>query len=282
MPATNFGLIMAGPTVVSGGVIQPRDLSTHTSANLSITPPGTAFTAGSWNEIAASLPEAANWVTITAFGLPSNATNSSLILELGTGAAGSETAFVQFPAGYRDGAGSDTSLNVPIPRIAAGTRVSLRIRSSARNSGTLTVYAWIGKIDAPTSATALQVSAIDTATALGTTISAPGSANTYGSWTQVVASTSVQLQALFLCFQGAGATTMNLSSNTVQIGTGAAGSETAVITTTLEMSTTELLRPRGPLYFPGIIAAGTRLSARYQRTAASTAPLDLTIVGVPL
>lgn len=106
----------------------------------------------------------------------------------------------------------------------------------------------------------------DTTNTRGTVITASGSANTKGSWTELSASTSTAATAAMVTIFCANTQADYL----VDIGTGAAASETAVIADIQTNRPTISITCR-QFFIPISIASGTRVSARCQSsTAAAT------------
>jgi len=111
----------------------------------------------------------------------------------------------------------------------------------------------------------------------GTSITSSSSANTKGSWTQLIASTTYKVVGIMVYLEYNGAAILM-----VDIGTGASGSEAALIPdifVDFESST-------GPqtvgIFFPVQIPVGTRIAARCQATAASKSVfVSLSLIEAP-
>lgn len=101
-----------------------------------------------------------------------------------------------------------------------------------------------------------------TASSSGTQVTPPGSANTKGSWVELVAATAGAADGLILCCQ-IGDT--GIADFLIDIGTGAGGAETVLIPNILfSYGTSD--GPPGTAFFPIQIPAGTRIAARCQST----------------
>lgn len=103
----------------------------------------------------------------------------------------------------------------------------------------------------------------DTSTSLGTSITASGSTNTKGSWTQLIASTAHDAIGMMIYMRGNTGTQQVL----VDIGIGASSSEIALIPNL--KYTNAAYGFSFTAWFPVQIPAGTRLSARCQSSVAS-------------
>jgi hypothetical protein len=100
-----------------------------------------------------------------------------------------------------------------------------------------------------------------------TTITASGTINTKGSWTQMVASAPFDVDSILLTFEGPGT---GQHAEMVDIGVGAGGSETVVVSNIfLQTFTANLFY--GWVYIPFHCPAGTRIAMRSQSDVASTA-----------
>lgn len=115
---------------------------------------------------------------------------------------------------------------------------------------------------------------INAATSLGTTITASGSINTKGSWTQLDAATAYDMNMFWVFLE---LPSVNNSGILVDIGIGAAASEIVLIANIPYLcpsNTSGLIGIPCPVAIP----AGTRISARMQSATAS-ATISCMIVG---
>jgi hypothetical protein len=115
-----------------------------------------------------------------------------------------------------------------------------------------------------------------TASSVGTVIASPGSINTKGAYTQIVASTSSDAAGLLIGGSIVGAASLN---TLIDIAVGAGGSEVVVIpdVSCIRISSTPMAIPQ--FYVPLAIPAGTRISARIASSDTSAiATLSVQIV----
>ena len=103
----------------------------------------------------------------------------------------------------------------------------------------------------------------DTANSRPTTVAANASANTKGSWIELIASSSIPADGIVV-YPGAGD---NNRSFLVDFAVGAAGLEQVIIPNMMFSSSTVLARSHAPYIFSIHIPSGTRISARAQTSA---------------
>lgn len=231
---------------------------------------------GTWAAISTSTPIHAHGFLLHA-GNPNNFNADNVMLDLGIGASGSEQ--VRVPNLFLSSCGASWSPGLdeflfffPLA-LPAGTRVSGRIQQAdagGYGGGTLDLSLHLLSQGWNASSPVGQVLALNATTANTTTtlLTSGGSGNSYGAWTQMVASTSVPLHALILTLGG------NDTGQVLyylDIGVGASGSEQVILPALrcARDNGTQRLGPRvlGPL--PVSIPAGTRVSARLQASQAS-------------
>lgn len=238
-----------------------------------ITAAGTANTWGSWVQVHSSLTADIDRLHLMIqAATAANGVDTSTLLQLGTGGSGSETAFITIAVGYSTGPRAFT-----IPGfIASGTRVSARLASQV-TSKSVDVISTV--FPAKTShVTAPVAYGVDTANSRGVLLSAPGSLNTKGAWTEITASTSAAHTALLVCPQGGGATNISSANVLIDIGIGASSSETVIIGDLHGVTTaSESITWTTPMLYGLDVPSGSRLSARYQRANANNT-VDLFLV----
>lgn len=191
-------------------------------------------------------------------------------LDLMTGASGSEVPI----SGIRDvHAGQDEPgwADLPAPVfVAAGTRLSVRIRSSNRSANSALVgamYYQAPGADWPSDLLATAAPVFAPAAASGVSVTS-GSGNVYGAWVQVLASAAV---AYALC--DAIIDTIPDDGH-IQVGVGASGSEVAIATLGVGGSNGNAGSSDGALPVPvASIAAGQRVAIRYVTAAATQTTL---------
>jgi hypothetical protein len=113
------------------------------------------------------------------------------------------------------------------------------------------------------------------ASALGVQLTTVGSTNTKGAWTQLVASTSVDLAGLWFSTLAFGSAS---TPRLVDIGIGAAASEQVLVANlTSQQGGAGASTEGDSVFIPIAVPAGSRLSARYQATnTAGTQYVNLT------
>ena len=117
----------------------------------------------------------------------------------------------------------------------------------------------------------------NTGASTGTTITAPGSLNTKGAWTQIVASTTYPAAGIMLqinsepgsgdCFWLA------------DVGIGGAGSEVVIVPNIIGGRLASTLGDSSHCYVPVQIPAGSRVAMRYQVAVTAATPLTAQIIG---
>jgi hypothetical protein len=255
-------------------------VDTSTSQRTAITCTGSASpnqlsTPGAWVEIDPSLSADCSgiMVAITVATL-TGATNSSTLIQIGVGAAASETVHATLSVGY---AALSYAYYVP-GLIASGTRVSVRVLSAAEADKAVTaryIFMSGNNISAPTSY------GFDATDAQGVALSV-GSVNTKGSYGEITASTTDDIDVISVFIQGGGDVGMNAAAVLLDIATGAASSETVILPDLhYDTFTSESLRPVGMVYtfvLDETIPSGTRIAARYQTSGASNFSMDVGII----
>lgn len=106
------------------------------------------------------------------------------------------------------------------------------------------------------------------ATAPGTTITASGSTNTKGSWTQLFSSTAGEVVGMNISITN-NTTASSAVTMLLDIGIGGAGSEVVKVENLLMSLSSLAGAPMGTLYIPIRIPKGTRIAARCQSNTAS-------------
>lgn len=239
------------------------DVPTFTS-NVTVAASGTAHTKGAWIEVIASTGFAANRITFQFGANQVTNTNSSALLDVGFGAAGSEVVKVaNIAVGYSNGGSIDIPLLIP-----SGTRIALRMQSASAGK-TMTAQACIARtaktltVDPSGAASTFGANAT---TSQGVTFTSGNGSK--GSWVQVTADSGLASKWAHISIQGNGNNNWQAYNFTVDIGIGAAGAETVIIpnirvsTTTSEVVTwTSAYRQ----YFVSI-PANSRIAVRSQST----------------
>jgi hypothetical protein len=257
----------------SDGVATASSSRTAVTLTASTTPHAT--TGVTWTELDPSLSGASSGIYVfVQTSVAASTTDTSTLLEFATGAAASEVVWATIPVGFSEGF---TIHRVP-GLIASGTRVSARVRSAVVSQAVTVLCSFM----TPKSSAAMGAPVTygaNTATSQGTVVTPPGTLNTKGAWTTIAASTTAIHNALYLGMQANGATGMAGSGVLLDIGIGAAASETVLVPDVYLLGvTSERYSIRSPTTYGVDIPLGSRLSARYARAAANNL-VDLVLVG---
>lgn len=252
---------------------QYRHTIVASSGFIAVTTPGTAYATSAWVQAVGSLAGNCGLIFFNFGNFNSISVDSSLMVDIATGAAGSETVIV--PTVAIGGTGQNAAY-IPVS-IPSGSRVSIRVRS-ARTSVTYFPFMWfIQTGDYATTPRTLDVIGVDTGTAKGTAMTGAS-----GSYTQITASTSRDYQQVVVV--ASSSTASGASGNvTYTLAYGAAGSEVdqgsiwaAYSNNAISPSTT----------FPFALAsgapvpAGTRLSVKHN-IASNPERYAVCLLGIP-
>jgi hypothetical protein len=261
-------------------IYKPVSLAASTRSPVTVVASATPHTKGAWTELIAATGSLATFMRITGNCVTSS-TNTAVLVDIGVGAAASETVVI--PNMTFGGNASEHISMVPIS-IPPGSRVSARSQGAQVSQP---VSVWIELYHPRTingndsrhgnwSRTVTTYGAV-TASSLGTTLTTPGSLNTKSAWTEITSSTTAPLSNIWATFgRGGQNNTSPVANMLVDIGFGAAGSESVLIENVfLQMTTGESMNIAGPTACQGLdLPAGTRLAARYQRDA-TTGVIDV-------
>jgi hypothetical protein len=240
----------------------------------------TTHTKTAWTQLFASTAARAGLMSINIQQQNVSAANNSTLIDIATGAAGSETAILSDLAvgGATSAGGAYTGISFFVPvRIAAGTRVSARAQTAVASRNVTVHMALYNLRSALTLPTSLDVIGTSTATSAGTAMSGAS-----GTWVQITASTS-QLYRAILLIPSVGSTSVTTVSTDMDIGVGAAGSE--VVIGTVPMRFTSAEQAGNPIESPYLpmayqIPAGSRLAVRH-RLASNPGGAAVCLIGVP-
>lgn len=251
---------------------------------------GTANTPGNWTQIFAAAATASTdaiaaiWLSVGATNSASTADNSMLI-DIGAGAAGSETVIVPDVAVGGIPTTGTRPILLPV-RVAGNTRIAYRARpaTASRNLRlSNTVLANAALMSSPFSdrlPVALETLGTSTATSSGTACT--GSS---GSWTEITASTPTDYQALVLVPSGPGnGTAVSAAQARLDLGIGASGAEMVVASTRVQLTATNGLQASltstAIAIFGGFVPKGSRLAIRHNLSSTPEA-LCGCVIGVP-
>lgn len=265
--------------LIDAGITQTGGVDTSTSLPTTVTGSGTAHTKGAWSELVGSTTHDA-WgvVLLAADGPGTSATDTSMLVDLGIGGAGSEAVLVGDLAWGH--AGNARSVLLPI-HVPAGSRLSARLQGAvisdtlALSCITLGGGGWAPPLVGRQATTY----GANAATSGGVALTFAGSANTKGAWTEIVASTTAAMRWMAVCVAGpAGDNNFTAGNGLVDIGVGGAGSEAAVLSNVpYQLTSAELVL--GSFVSVSVnIPAGSRLSARFQVSAGND-PVNVVVVG---
>lgn len=264
------------------------DLWSATSGYLPVTATtdSVAHTMGAWTQVVASTSADIDGFCIGLVAANSgNGVDTRTLVDVGIGAAASETVIVAgLDFGYQSistGAPGRTAMNIPV-HIPASSRIAVRAQST-RTTQAISLGFW-GALDAAAGVTcpsSLISYGVVSASSAGTTLTAPGGTNAKGAWLELEASTSVDLQALVVMPGFANGTSLATANFLLDVGVGAAASEVVVVNNVSGQSLNSELAGRNAneCLFPVAIPAGSRIAARYQRSAVG--PMTAIVLGVP-
>ena len=268
-----------------GGVASALDWFEDTSPNIinatvgaTLTANATPNTKGSWTQLVASSSGNVSLICFSLTTINLAATNTATLVDIGTGASGSETtiiADVAVGASGSAGQGVNNLFGVPF-KIPAGTRISARIQSVV-GSKTASASAFImdlGNYD--TAPTSVDVIGADTANSKGISFSGAS-----GSWTEAIASTSRNYRAVCCVLSSHNSDIAGITISW-DVGIGASGSEVAFGSGRASTNTTETISNATPYnyLFGRKIPAGSRLAVRHN-IAANPDRYGFTLIGIP-
>lgn len=251
-----------------------------TASNVTVTASSTANTVGAWVQLLAdtATTETASLLMLFATNTTAAATDTGMLVDIGTGAAGSEVVRVPSLA-----ISQQASIHTAIPvRIPGSTRVAARIQSSVVSRTASLQVALLTSPFFDRLPLSVDVLGTSTATSVGTAMS--GSS---GTWVEITSSTTKDYQALVVV---PSVSDVNSGANATvryDLGIGAAGSEVAVSASHWLYSTTPAVTvPSGQMppglggVFGGYVPAGSRIAVRHN-VAANPGRVDACVIGVP-
>lgn len=255
----------------------PVPSATVASHQITCTASATPHTKGPWTTVVAST--AANYQLISlqlAAIVALNTGNGSTLLDIGIGGAGSESVIVaNLPVGY---CALGTRFDIPVA-IPSGSRVAVRCQGAVASQTVPAIYSFGIGDPAPSS---LVTMGANTAASKGVDLST-AAINTYGAWTEIEDSTTVDLAGLLVGMQGAAGTSMNSSNGyvVVQLGVGAAASEVVIHTgMVMVANSAEYYNHLSPHIQAVAIPAGSRIAARFSRGNIANL-VDVVALGMP-
>lgn len=248
---------------------------------------GASHVKGAWVELVASSPGDTYLLMLSAGTTFVSAANTSMLLDIGIGAAGSEQLLISNLAiGYLDGilvSGRYWLLPLYIP---AGSRIAARIQGVvATDTAEVAIDLFGGlPMEGASPSVVVDTYGANTATSRGVSLVASATAHVAGAWTEVSPALPNDISRLFLGVQGNGSTTLATASSLIDIAVGPAGAEAVIASGIYVRSTTSEVivnvAPPGPVVPNATeVKAGSRLSARLTSSTASHA-LDATFHGL--
>jgi len=267
--------------------VQPLNFNNNGS---SMTASATANTPGAWVQYIASnaIASTDTICAIHILGTGNNqtaGTDNSMLLDIGTGAAGSEVIVAQNIAigGLANSSGFGPLFTVPV-RIAGATRVACRVRAATGSRVLTMTQIWASTTAATAPFADRLPTSVDVLGTSDSTSSGTAMSGSSGSWTQIAASTSKDYQALVLVPSGPGSAVTAGGIFRLDLGIGASGSEQAVAYYYVLMNGNSWVGmfslSLATNTYGGFVPAGTRIAVRHN-AASSPERLTACVIGVP-
>ena len=235
---------------------------------LGITAHASANTKGAWQEFIASAPHQIDALQIA---FHDSNQNADWLIDIGVGASSSEVVLIENLVVSQQNTYSGVMhryplsiVNLPIS-IPAGSRVSLRGQATAGNATTYPQMQALygGGFLGSRSGSKYKTYGADTSDSGGVSIDPGGSANTKGSWTQIIASCEA-MKGFLLKFGNQTNSARSLAFWQVDLGIGAEGSEQVIVSDIHLAAGTglDLVGPQETAFFNISIPSGTRIAVR--------------------
>lgn len=286
---TPTGLSSSICSVLPEYTTSPQKVVPSASVAIGTAGNGSAWANSAWVQMIASTSSA---IVITGVVVDPQS-NAEFEIDIGKGGAGSETVIATIPGVRKNGAGGPWWLQFPIAidNVAAGTRVAIRFRKSdtSTTNWNFKLTYWDKPLAGGTVSTTANASKVLPSAASGVTVTAPGTAWTSTAWVQVTAAT-----ANAIVLGGIAVYVPTAGEFEVDVGTGAAGSET-VVTTFRDISGNANSGPYLKLLKPALdnIGSGVRVAVRLRVSHTSStnylvkllyydSPVGLTLHDKPL
>jgi hypothetical protein len=239
-----------------------------------------AHTKGSYSELIASTSANAGLLVLMVQDISTAATNTATLIDVATGASGSETDIISnLAVGGALTTAGPTGLVVAVPiKIASSTRLAARIQSVVTGGKTATAQVFLFDVggDYATAPTSVDVITGDTATSQGISFSGAS-----GTWVEAIASTSRAYRAVAIV---PSTHNTNISSITPQldVAIGASGSEVAFGSAIVAYNNGENVFSTPPhlSLFGRNIPAGSRLAVKHN-IAANPDRYGFNLIGIP-
>jgi hypothetical protein len=255
------------------GTAKPVSIGTTTA-----TADAAAHTKGAFSQVIASTAANSSVFVVNVTGIVSSGSNTATLLDIATGASGSESVILENIAvgGASNPSQGGITFTVPF-KIASGTRLSARIQSVITGGKTADIE--IQTFDAgnyDTAPTSADVVGANTANSQGVSFSGAS-----GSWTQATASTTRAYRALVFVPSTHDNAISNLTAN-FEIGVGASGSEQTVGASRAVYNSSEACYSNAPYFslFGFSFASGIRLAVKHDLSS-NQARYGFTLIGLP-
>lgn len=240
---------------------------------------GSTNTKGAWTQIVAATTYEYDSIIIS---YCPNVAGQSHLVDLGIGAAAAEQTLV--PNIFAQG-NIEAVMHIQIPvNIPAGSRISVRNQCTSASGQVIVNVIGVcsGLWGTPPGGQILDLASV-TASSRGVSVDAGAVASTYGAWTQLIASTTLDIAAVML--QIGGIVNVNPSAAVfhAQIGVGAAASEQLLHELFFATNITAWFTCH-PYWLPASIPAGSRIAARIKSstTDATDRVASLNLFGLVL
>jgi hypothetical protein len=264
-------------------IVDSSVADTAASLGALVTSGGSANTKGAWDEAIASTSEETYWLQLE---ILDNATDRNVMINVGVGGAGSEVTVIADIPLFLNLQGSRPVTLPPMPiTIAAGSRVAVQVQATIASTPVRYALYLSNDSDFGTSTSNVMIGG-DVAGSIGTDIDPGLVDHTKGSYTELVASTSIDINYLVVLMGNSNNGGQTTQKFLVDIATGAAASEVVNISDVIFTSSNTEVNSTAVGFFH-TISSGTRVSARGQGDIVSSAAVgdrifDVAILGFNL
>ena len=255
----------------------PNVVDAHTTDSpVTVTASATPHALGSWSELIASTSGPVDWVCVWLTGTAGSGADTSQLVDIGIGAAASETVIAaSLPAGFipaNSAANGPAGGMVMFPcTIPKGTRIAARNQALNASDQVFvfieTYYQGLrcgDKVD---------TYGANTAASRGTNLA---TSNTYA---ELTAATTQPYQGLIVLMAGGGSGSFANAAVPHTLGAGPAAAETTLLVVGAQTGSIESLRqhPRQVAIYSGHVPAGTRLAGK---SSAGSTYRDMIVLGI--
>src|SRR5579871_3092164 len=243
-----------------------------------IAPSATANTKGSWTQLTASCPIDADMIEISIVCAELQNTELADAVDIGIGSSGNEIViFNNLMAVCQSRFTNPRSTYVFPCSIPAGTRISARSQSIAASGGGVYMSIRVFQTGFQGQGGASGVDAIGFNAAATTGVAITPGNGAKGSWTQIVASSSVDYAGLAMCIDNGPASSSAIYL--IDVGIGGSGSEQIIVPDVLTGNNYGQLTPPPTYMVP--IPAGSRIAVRADDVSSgSGVSFGITIYGI--